>query len=443
MRKNTIDKNNTAGLTVGPCGELARNFNAQLLEEEREAALAIINECYPEFGTTSDGTPTFAKAEGILIRLVHKDTMAIKEILLSLRIFQQRPNGEELAGNLLDVLTKQYPLSLKNWRVAMLDRASTNIKCINDVCEQISANVSRGPCNSHSLCKPGEAFHAPEANKFRETWNRAIVHGSTAAEECKKQFKVTPKPGGGIRWYIKFEQMTQLVLIGLERLMKLLVPVCLEKEWSKRSMVALAKHCKARTREATKAFTADGGNRRCRPTFLRVYLHFGRQGPLVLSAYLVFDRLDANIEQLESQSVEAMPLTTEACKQASESIQALIKPMEDDIASVDSELMVEFVSLQEARVDLDAERVALEKHQTGGRRVAPAGASRASSRNCTDRSYDLMCRGAEAEEDTEEAILNDSIRQLETVVNEIEQRRTRLKGKKRSLGKISLNLLKA
>jgi hypothetical protein len=103
--------------------------------------------------------------------------------------------------------------------------------------------------------------------------------------------------------------------------------------------------------------------------------------------------------------------------------------MEDDIASVDSELMVEFVSLQEARVNLDGNRVALEKHQTGGRRVAPAGASRASSRNRTDRSYDLMSRGAEAEEDTEEARLNDSIRQLETVVNEIEQRRTRLKEK--------------
>jgi hypothetical protein len=154
-------------------------------------------------------------------------------------------------------------------------------------------------------------------------------------------------------------------------------------------------------------FSADGGNHRCRPTFLREYLHFGMKGHLGLSAYLVFDQLDANIEQLESQSGEAMPLTKEACKQANESIQALIKPMEDDIASIEKEILDEQLSLITAKHNALAECGALVTHQTGGRRVAAAGASRVSSRNRTARSYDHMRGGVKEEEDTEEARLND------------------------------------
>jgi hypothetical protein len=427
MRKYTIDKNNQPGLTVGPTCELARTYNAELLKDEREAAIAIIGRCYPEFGTTSDGTPTFAKAEGILIRLVDQQTMEIKEILLSVRLFQRGPSGEELAGNLVDVLTKQYNLKLRNWRVAMLDRASTNIKCIKDVCEQTEADVTRAPCNSHSLCKPGEAFDAPEAEKWRQSWNSGIVHKGKAAEECKKLFNITPQSGGGIRWYHQWEQIAQLVeQIGLVKIMKQHVPVCVKNEWSKASMdklVKLGSPDKLPKLTVQMASIAEAGRPFCESTYM-----LEGKDPLALTAYLVFERLDAKVEQLESQ--EAMPLTKEACKQASEMIQALMKPLQDAITSIENEILDERLRLVAAKENVLEERGALQRHQAGPRRAAAAGASRTSARNVPARSYQRMSRGVDEEEDTVEARLNDSIQHLETLVNEIEQRVTCLEERK-------------
>jgi len=83
----------------------------------------IKDSCYPQYGTISDGTPCFASAEGLKVRLVTYDWWII-EPLLSVKLLKKSPNGESLA-KLFEGELKEFGLSPNMFRVAMKGRHHT------------------------------------------------------------------------------------------------------------------------------------------------------------------------------------------------------------------------------------------------------------------------------------------------------------------------------
>jgi hypothetical protein len=140
-----------SGRTLGYCEELMRSYASQLREEERKRQSNLIAQCYPDFGIITDGTPSYCKAEAVVLRLVHKETLKIFEVLVSLKLFDTSLNGANLAGNLFQVLMEDCKLSANHWRVSMMDRAATNKRCMADVNGLVVVNATGKYCDYQIL----------------------------------------------------------------------------------------------------------------------------------------------------------------------------------------------------------------------------------------------------------------------------------------------------
>ena len=337
MLAPTININNKPGLSLGNCRELVRAHGKDVRQMELERIRGTIEQCFPKFATISDGTPTFAKAEAIKIRMVRRQDWKIMELLISVKLFKSGLNGQNLAANFLNVLQSLH-LDLSLWQFAVVDRAATNTKCINDVCQHadVQANPTRSPCNSHSLCKPGEAFHAPDAERFRQKWNQAIVNGGKAADHFKVVFGMKPKTGGGIRWYVKWEQIVEIHSIGIDRIMEDVVPISVQKEWSKASMESLVEiGTKERLPKIAVEMAAvvDGGRVFCEATY-----SLEGDDPLVLTAHFVFKRIASRIAELKNgQNIE---LVRAACRKAAADVLFLKQPLLDSLERAQTEVLM-------------------------------------------------------------------------------------------------------
>jgi len=98
--------------------------------------IAVLAACFPEFSLIMDGTPLFAEAECVVIRLVHKKTFEIVELIIHLALAL---NGSAIGAHVFDTLNK-YGLDAKNWRATMMDHAATNKKAMSLVEEQTGFN---------------------------------------------------------------------------------------------------------------------------------------------------------------------------------------------------------------------------------------------------------------------------------------------------------------
>jgi hypothetical protein len=84
----TINHNNKPRLSLGNCAELVRAHGDDVRKMELERMTTTIQECFPEFATISDSTPTFAKAVAIKLRMVRQHDWKIIELLISVKLFK-------------------------------------------------------------------------------------------------------------------------------------------------------------------------------------------------------------------------------------------------------------------------------------------------------------------------------------------------------------------
>ena len=66
------------------------------------------------------------------------------------------------------------------------------------------------PCMSHTLCTPGEAFNAPDAEAIQKSYNLSIMHHVKSFSLMRILYSVTPNFSGGVYWWNKWEHNDQL-----------------------------------------------------------------------------------------------------------------------------------------------------------------------------------------------------------------------------------------
>jgi hypothetical protein len=124
-----IETTSKYGLSQGYCRELVCDATPRGRSKTSfESDCTLIAQCYPGFGSISDGTPTFCKADAVMLCLVHKETLDIFEVLVCLKLDDTSLNGEQLADNLFQVLMVQCKLSAKNWRVSTIEKGLGRIR---------------------------------------------------------------------------------------------------------------------------------------------------------------------------------------------------------------------------------------------------------------------------------------------------------------------------
>jgi hypothetical protein len=115
------------GRTLG--GQRGLSDLVQPLHAEHIANIQqIASACYPEYSLIVDGSPLFAEAVAVKLRLVHKSSFRIVELLVKCKLYTAGLNGENTAGKILEVLEEDIKLPIDKWVAFMMDRASTNVK---------------------------------------------------------------------------------------------------------------------------------------------------------------------------------------------------------------------------------------------------------------------------------------------------------------------------
>lgn len=179
---------------------------------------------------------------------------------------------------------------------------------------------------SHTLCKPGEAFAAPEAEGVRKPYNKAIQHRGKAAVVVKTCFGKRPEVARGIRWWTQYEQIVQMDRFQLGQIMAHVVPTCIEKKYSEKSIAKLAAFATPRVVPKVMvqmATIAQVGRPFCQATYT-----LEGDDPLALTAYLVFDRLDDYTES----GVRLKRTKDVVCERGVELVNKLRQPLLTQVA---------------------------------------------------------------------------------------------------------------
>ena len=122
----------------------------------------------------------------------------------------------------------------------MADRASTNIKALKYINQQINdENPKRNDCISHTLNNCAQEMtknnKASHCSLFRKCYQRIIQHPGKARDLAKVLFKGEVKDAGGVRFFRHYEQIVQISEFGLDVVLKEMVKPCFRNKWSEES----------------------------------------------------------------------------------------------------------------------------------------------------------------------------------------------------------------
>ena len=278
------------------------------------------NGVYDEFGVTFDGTPSFEEAEAIIVRVVTKD-WEILEILVRCGLYERKLSATELSSHIIEAITVRAGLHLNNWMSTHQDRAKVNVTALKIICAEFpEANPAKGFCCTHTISNSGKKAignngSASFAELFRKSWQFVINTPGKARGRYAELFGSAPTTAGGVRFFVKYEQIAELFEATPESIMKI-VAWCVEHKVSdlsaKNMMLRFNPETEAQAALAMAiveiAAVAEGVR-----TFAEACYTLEGDSCLILRALSVFKRMELYIKngystpRLESAVERALP----------------------------------------------------------------------------------------------------------------------------------------
>ena len=103
-----------------------------------------------------DGTPVFAEAECVMVRVVHRKTKRVHEFVVHLGLYAESLDGQTIAKQVIEAIVgndnegvKSIGLKLKNWKATAIDRAGTNKRAMDIVHKDHNVHPFSAHCVSH------------------------------------------------------------------------------------------------------------------------------------------------------------------------------------------------------------------------------------------------------------------------------------------------------
>ena len=121
-----------------------------------------------------DGTTRLGEALAIVVRFVD-DSFAIQQRLVRLQLLVKSMSGEEIARELINVISAQYGIGSHQLIAAMHDRAACNGVALRTIKVVYSSIVDIG-CFSHTLDLVGSKFVTPCFSSFMVWWVSLFSH---------------------------------------------------------------------------------------------------------------------------------------------------------------------------------------------------------------------------------------------------------------------------
>jgi hypothetical protein len=157
-----------------------------------------------------DGTSRLGEALAVVLRFIGID-WTIEQRLVRVQLLAKSLSGEEIAREIITILSTSYSIESSRLLACMRDRTSTNGVAVRTLAI-LYPNMLDVKCFSHTLDRVGEHFDIPVLNEFISTWISMFSH-SPKAHLCWRELTgCTMKSYSATRWWSKWEVMQQLMV---------------------------------------------------------------------------------------------------------------------------------------------------------------------------------------------------------------------------------------
>ena len=146
----------------------------------------------------------------IIVRYITKE-WKLEQQLVRLQMLAKSLTGEELAQELISVLSVTYSIVPTLVVAAMRDRSSVNNVAIRTL-KVVYPNLIDVGCFSHTLDHIGEHFHTPVLSVFTSAWISLFSHSPNMRLLWREQTGRSMGSYSSTRWWSWYEVMDQILV---------------------------------------------------------------------------------------------------------------------------------------------------------------------------------------------------------------------------------------
>ena len=157
-----------------------------------------------------DGTSRLGEALAVVLRFVNSD-WSVQQRLVRVQMLSKSLAGEEIARELISVLSVSYSIRQNDLLAAMRDRASTNNVAMHTLKIVYPLVVDIG-CFSHTIDHVGSHFNTPILSEFISLWITLFSHSPKTRLLWKSQTQRSMSSYSPTRWWSKWEVVKQVML---------------------------------------------------------------------------------------------------------------------------------------------------------------------------------------------------------------------------------------
>ena len=156
-----------------------------------------------------DGTSPLGEALAVLLRFVAD--WSLQQRLVRIQMLSKSLTGEEIARELISVLSVTYGIHSNNLLAAMRDRTSTNNVAMQTLKIVYPSIVDIG-CFSHTIDHVGSHFDTPTLNDFITLWISLFSHSPKTRLLWKSRTGHSMSSYSATRWWSKWEVIKHVML---------------------------------------------------------------------------------------------------------------------------------------------------------------------------------------------------------------------------------------
>ena len=161
-------------------------------------------------GVVFDGTTHICEALAVVIRFI-SDSWVIEQRLIGIQLLAKSLSGEEIAREVISLLSTNFGIGPKYLISAMRDRASANNVAMRTI-KVVYSNVLDVGCFSHTLDLVGNYFKLPNLTEFLNNWLLLFSHSVKCKFLWQEQTGKTMATYSHTRWWSKWEIMSQILI---------------------------------------------------------------------------------------------------------------------------------------------------------------------------------------------------------------------------------------
>ena len=181
-----------------------------VLQNERALVKEIIQG--REVSVIFDGTTHLGEAMAVVLRYVDSD-WGIQQRLVRLLLLAKSMTGEEVARELIVVLSTGFGIGPDKLIASMRDRAAVNGAAMRTV-KVLYPRILDAGCFSHTIDNCGHHFRTPVLDEFIRIWLTLFSHSPKARLQWRARTGHSMRTYSSTRWWSKWEVMEQLDVKG-------------------------------------------------------------------------------------------------------------------------------------------------------------------------------------------------------------------------------------